>query len=161
VSPGALGVCVAVALAAEVAAAAPPDPVLVRPDEEGPPPPLDDPPLVAVTPPDLLPPVIPEAVWRAQRRKLKIQAGLSWTFAAIGLVGVTVPVVWLGLCASSDNAEACPGREAALITAPIFAAMAAASLVPAAIYTDRLLYLRTPERAPQLGVAPGGLVLRF
>lgn len=158
--PRALAVCVAVALAADVARAAPADELLVRPDREGPPPPLDDPPLVAVTPPDLVPPVIPEAVWRAQRRKLKVQAGVSWTFAAIGLVGVTVPVVWLGLCAQSPG-EACPGRQAALITAPIFAAMAAASLVPAAIYTDRLLYQRTPERAPTWSVTPSGLMLRF
>jgi len=152
-------------LAPDVARATPPsDEVMVRPDSEQPPPPVAPTPMVAVTPPDLLPPVIPEQVWRAQQRKTKIQAGVSWTFAGLGLIGTAIPLVVLGTCGDQTTgsyARDCPERRPSQIAAPIFAALALASLVPAAIYTDRLMYQRMPERAPQLGLGPGGLLLRF
>lgn len=161
----ALAVCVAAWLAPEDAAAKPPpEQEMVRPDSEGPMPPTAPTPMVAVTPPDLLPPVIPEHVWRAQRRKTKIQAGVAWTFAGLGLIGTAIPLVVLGTCGdthSGSYVRDCPERRPAQIAAPIFAALAVAALVPAAVYTDRLMYQRRPERAPQLGLGPGGLVLRF
>ncbi|WAS97283.1 hypothetical protein [Nannocystis punicea] len=137
---------------------------MVRPDREGEPRRVVPTPMVAVTPPDLLPPVIPEQKWRAERRKVKIQAAASWTVALIGLVGMAVPLVILGTCGDEQKGSYvrwCPERRGAQIAAPIFAAVALAGLVPAVIYTDRLLYQRIPARAPQLGLGPGGLLLRF
>jgi hypothetical protein len=143
----------------------PDDREMVRPDRDGELPRRVVPtPMVAVTPPDLLPPVIPEQKWRAERRKVKIQAAVSWTVALIGLVGTAAPLVILGTCGDEhlgSHVRWCPERRGAVIAAPIFAAVALAGLVPAAIYTDRLLYQRIPARAPQLGLGPGGLVLRF
>lgn len=158
---------IGVALMAPVAArgAPPEDREMVRPDHEGKPTPRTVPtPMVAITPPDLLPPVIPEKQWQAQRRKVKIQAAVSWTVAIVGLIGTAVPLAFLGTCGDTHTGSYvrdCPDRRWAEITAPIFAAVALAGLVPAAIFTDRLLYQRMPERAPQLGLGPGGLRLRF
>lgn len=162
---GALTIGVVCWLAPEVAGATPPpEQEMVRPDSEGPMPPTRPTPMIAVTPPDLLPPVVPEQVWRAQRRKLKIQAGVAWTIAGLGLIGTAIPLVVLGTCGDTHSGSYerdCPERRPSQIAAPIFAALALAALIPAAIYTDRLMYQPRPERAPQLGVGPGGLVLRF
>ncbi|PCC67809.1 hypothetical protein SAMN02745121_02445 [Nannocystis exedens] len=162
----AAGVAFSLAPAGAAARTAPPEErEMVRPDHEGEPsPPMVPPPLVAITPPDLVPPVIPEKQWQAQRRKLKIQAAVSWTVAIVGLVGTAVPLVMLGTCGDAHQGSYvrdCPNRRGALIAAPIFTAVAVAGLVPAAIFTDRLLHQRLPERAPQVGVGPGGLLLRF
>ena len=161
----ALTIGVVCSLAPDVARATPPsEDGMVRPDGEPLPPGTAPTPMVAVTPPDLLPPVVPERVWQAQRRKTKIQAGVSWTFAGLGLIGTATPLVVLGTCGDQHTGSYvrdCPERLASQIAAPIFAALALASLIPAAIYTDRLMYQRMPERAPQLGVGPGGLMLRF
>lgn len=165
---GVLAVAVACSLTPAGAAArsAPAeDREMVRPDTEGePPPPTVPTPMIAITPPDLLPPVIPERQWRAERRKVKIQAAVSWTVAIVGLVGTAVPLAILGTCGDRHQGSFvrdCPDRRGAEIAAPIFAAVAVAGLVPAAIFTDRLLYQRLPERAPQVGVGAGGLLLRF
>lgn len=159
----ALGLGLALTVTSAPAAAAPAEQEMVRPDGEAMPP-TRPPPIYAVSPPDLVPPVVPERVWQAQRRKLRIQVGVAWTFTAIGLVGLTIPLVVLGTCdptVPGSRIRDCPERVGSLIAAPIFGALTAASLVPAVIFTDRLVYQRTPERAPQLGVAPGGLLLRF
>lgn len=164
---GMLAAAVVCSLAPAGAAArlAPPEErEMVRPDQEGEPPQTVPTPMVAITPPDLLPPVIPERQWQAERRKVKIQAAVSWTVAIVGLVGTAVPLAILGTCGDQHHGSFvrdCPDRRGALIAAPIFAAVALAGLVPAAIFTDRLLYQRIPERAPQLGFGAGGLLLRF
>src|SRR5690606_7870043 len=111
------------------------------------------------TPPDLVPPVVPERVRRAERRRLKLQTGLSWTFTAIGLVGLAGSLVLLGTC--DERGESCAFRQQALIAAPIFGVVAAASAVPAVIFTDRLYYHGVPDRELQIGLSAGGLVLRF
>jgi hypothetical protein len=109
----------------------------------------------------MVPPVVPERVWRAQLRRLKAQAAVSWTFAAIGLVGLAVPIVMLSRCEGDAQLRECPHWRGAVIAAPIFGTLALASLVPAVIFTDRLVYHRRPERRPRLGMSSGGLVLRF
>lgn len=156
---------IAVALigaASGVARAQEPPSELVRPDREGPPPPpAEPPPLLTVTPPDLVPPVVPEEVWRAQRRRLKIKTGVAWTFAAIGLVGLAVPIAIFATCGEDGGLRQCPDRRGALIAVPIFGTLALASLVPAVIFTDRLIYRQRPGRAPQLGLGAAGVVLRF
>ncbi|MFY0541331.1 hypothetical protein [Nannocystis pusilla] len=162
----AAAVVLSLAPAGAAARVAPPeDREMVRPDAEGEPPPRTVPtPMVAITPPDLLPPVIPERQWRAERRKVKIKAAASWTVAIVGLVGTAVPLALLASCGDQHQGSYvrdCPERRGALIAAPIFAAVAIAGLVPAAIFTDRLLYQRIPERAPQVAVGAGGLLLRF
>lgn len=161
----AAAVVCSLAPAGAVARVAPPeDREMVRPDAEGEAPRTVPTPMVAITPPDLLPPVIPERQWRAERRKLKIKAAASWTVAIVGLVGTAVPLALLGTCGDQHHGSFvrdCPERRGALIAAPIFAAVAIAGLVPAAIFTDRLLYQRIPERAPQVAVGVGGLLLRF
>ncbi|MCY0995156.1 hypothetical protein OV203_48970 [Nannocystis sp. ILAH1] len=158
-------VCSLAPAGAAARVAPPEDREMVRPDAEGEPPPGTVPtPMVAITPPDLLPPVIPERQWRAERRKVKIKAAASWTVAIVGLVGTAVPLAILGTCGDQHQGSFvrdCPDRRGALIAAPIFVAVAVAGLVPAAIFTDRLLYQRIPERAPQVAVGAGGLLLRF
>lgn len=124
----------------------------------GPPPGAKTP--VAVIP-DMVPPVVPERVWQERLQRLKVQTALSWTFAAIGLVGLTVPIAMLARCEGDAQFEACPYWRGAVIAAPIFGALAVASLVPAVIFTDRLVYHRRPERRPRLGWGPGGVVLRY
>lgn len=119
-------------------------------------------PVPAATPPDLVPPVVPAHVWRAERQRLKLQTALSWTFAAIGFIGVTTSLVLLGTCDEVGALKAgCPYRQGAMIAAPIFSAVTIGALVPAVLYTDRLVYHRVPDREIQLGLGPGGLLLRF
>lgn len=138
-----------------------PPPELVRVGREGPSPPERAPPALAVPPPDLEPPALSEQVWRWQLRRLKIQTAVSWTFAAIGLAGLVVPIAILSRCPEDGGLDRCPHGREALIAAPIFGTLALASLIPAIIYTDRLVYHQRPERAPQLKMSAGGLVLRF
>src|SRR5262245_10847042 len=85
-----------------------------------------------VTPPDLVPPVIPERVQREQLRRLKIKTAVAWTFAGIGLVGLTVPLVMLATCDESAGlVSSCPAGPGPIIAATIFGTLAAASLIPA------------------------------
>ena len=141
-------------------AQAPPE-ALVRPDDPDPARAAPAPPMLAVTPPDLVPPVVPARVWRAERRRLQVQTALSWTFAALGLVGLTTSLVLLGTCPDAATPGSCPHRQGLMIAAPIFAVVTAGALVPAAIFTDRLVYHRVPRRELQLGLGVGGLLLRF
>lgn len=102
--------------------------------------------------------------WRAKERRLKIQAGISWSFVGLGVLS-TVPVF---IAIAGCNAQAAAGEIGCFefplppIALPISAIVTVASLIPASIYTARLRTLRRrrPESA-RLQPAIGGLGVRF
>lgn len=111
--------------------------------------------------PDRAPPAVPEHVWQAQLRKLRMQTAVSWSLAAVGLTGFLVPLALLSRCAEDASFRDCPEGRGALIMTPIFGALTLASLVPAVIFTDRLVYHRRPERRVRMTWSAGGVVVRF
>lgn len=89
---------------------------------------------------------------RHHLRALRIDVGVAWGLAALGLVGVLAPLAALAAC---PRERACEG---ALPLVPGFAALTAAALLPAVVYTRRLAERRRPLT---LGLGPAGLALRF
>lgn len=111
--------------------------------------------------PDPAPPAVPEHVWQTQLRRLRVQTAVSWTLAAVGITGLIVPIALVSRCDEDARFRECPEGRGALIAMPIFGALALASLVPAVIFTDRLVYHRRPERRVRMAVSPNGIELRF
>lgn len=94
-------------------------------------------------------------VWRHNHRALQVDVGVAWGLAALGVVGLAAPLVGLA---------ACPPRadcDAALRLVPGFAALAAAALLPAVVFTERLREHGRRRPRARLALAPGVVVLRY
>lgn len=99
-----------------------------------------------------------EQAWHRQHRRFQARAGVAWSFTAIGLLGMAIPLASLATCRTrTDTCE----TFGALVAVPIFAAITAAALVPAVIVTDRLVEHRRRRPRVRVLVAPGGISLGF
>lgn len=106
---------------------------------------------------DFVAPRPPLSPWQRQHRRLQIQTGVSWGFVGVGLVGTAGALGSLLSCRRGDFCE--PIGE--LVAVPMFAVLTAAALVPAIIYTDRLVEHRRRRPAARLKFSPVGLVFSF
>lgn len=103
-----------------------------------------------------------EKAWQRQYRRLRAQTGVSWSLTAVGILGVTIPLAQLAKYPTESEFVLPDAGFAEIITIPIFAALTAAALVPAIIYTGRLVrHRRHRPMHTRLHLAPGGVVLRF
>ncbi len=78
---------------------------------------------------------------------------MSWGLTAVGLVGVVIPAAQLASYGREPVLEPDTGFVE-LITIPMFAALTAAALVPAIVYTVRLVDHRR-RRPPHARLHPG------
>lgn len=100
--------------------------------------------------------------WDKQHRSLQIQTGVSWSLVGVGVIGMSIPLATLVSCSRDLGPTDCE-TFGELIAVPLFAALIAASIVPAIVYTDRLVEHRRRRHAvlSRLRFGPGGLSMSF
>jgi hypothetical protein len=119
------------------------------------------------TPPpqNIRPPKLDMSEWQRERRKLQAQTAVSWIFTGIGIAGAATTMAIFRGCKEADrtrDVDCRQERQLATIGAPIFGALAVASLIPAIVYSARLgRHNRYYSEMARVSVSPGGLVLRF
>lgn len=114
--------------------------------------------------PDITPPLM-RRDWQAEHRFLQAGTGVSWTLVGLGIIGMAIPLGMLSRCNNTaelgGDVECAPERRVAGVTAPILGVMTLASLVPAVLFTRKLVRHRNERPTAELRFAPGGVVLRF
>lgn len=114
--------------------------------------------------PDITPPLM-RRDWQAEHRFLQAGTGVSWTLVGLGIIGMAIPLGMLSRCNQTAQlgaeVDCADERRAAGITAPILGVMTLASLVPAVLFTRKLIRHRNERPTAELRFAPGGVVLRF
>lgn len=103
-----------------------------------------------------------DQAWQRRYRRLRAQTGVSWGLTAVGILGTVIPLAKLVSYGKQPGFIGPDTGFVEIITIPMFAALTAAALVPAIIYTSRLVdhRRRRPIHA-HLQPAPGGILLRF
>jgi hypothetical protein len=118
--------------------------------------------------PDIVPPDY-KRDWQTEQRFLQAGTGASWALAGLGTIGLIVPLAMLGRCNNAQDAGAMidcsQERRTAGIMAPILGVLTVAAIVPAVMFTRRLVQHdnRKPGKRQRaaVGVNAGGLVLHF
>lgn len=115
--------------------------------------------------PDLTPPAV-QRDWDAERRWLLAGTGVTWTLVGLGVIGLVIPLSMLNSCNLADRRadgalDCSPERRVAAVTTPIIGVLTLASLVPAVLFTRRLIKHKNQRETAHLRLAPGGLALRF
>lgn len=117
---------------------------------------------------ELVPDITPPAArrdWQTEHRFLQAGTGVSWTLVGLGVLGMAIPLGMLSRCNSADQlggeVDCSPERRVAAITSPILGVMTLASLVPAVLFTRRLIRHKRERPVAQLRFTPGGLALQF
>lgn len=103
-----------------------------------------------------------DQAWQRRYRRLRVQTGVSWGLTAVGIVGMVIPLAHLASYGKQPGFLLPDSGFVEIITIPMFGALTAAALVPAIVYTSRLVdhRRRRPIHA-RLQAAPGGVILRF
>lgn len=101
-----------------------------------------------------------QQAWQRRYRRLRVQTGVSWGLTAVGVVGMVIPIAKLASYHSSPDTLELDTGFTEFITIPMFAALTAAALVPAIVYTSRLVDDRR-KRPLQARLHPGGVMLLF
>lgn len=125
-------------------------------------------PILGTRAPDITPPDM-RRDWKTEQRFLQAGTGASWVLAGLGSIGFIVPLAMLNRCNQANEAGAMVDcsqeRRTAGVMAPILGVLTLAALVPAVMFTRRLVKhddKRPGKRATaRLGVTPGGLSLQF
>lgn len=114
--------------------------------------------------PDLTPPAM-QRDWNSERRFLQAGTGVAWTLVGLGTLGMAVSLGILANCNAANTLGAdvtCSSeRRAAAITGPILGIMTLASLVPAVLFTRRLVRHKKEREVARLRFMPGGLAVQF
>ena len=117
--------------------------------------------------PDIVPPDY-KRDWKTEQRFLQAGTGTSWVLAGLGTVGLIVPLAMLSRCNNAQDAGAMidcsQERRTAGIMAPILGVLTVAALVPAVMFTRRLVKHDNKKPGKQrtaFGVNAGGLQLQF
>ncbi|HEY8378488.1 MAG TPA: hypothetical protein VIK91_18465 [Nannocystis sp.] len=114
--------------------------------------------------PDLTPPAA-RRDWQTEHRFLQAGTGVSWSLVGLGILGMAIPLGMLSRCnAASDlggDVDCSPERRVAAITSPILGIMTLAALVPAVLFTRKLVRHKRERPVARLQVAPGGLAVQF
>lgn len=98
--------------------------------------------------------------WQRKYRRLRVQTGVSWGVTAVGLVGMVIPLAKLASYGRYPGPIEPDAGFVEIITVPMFAALTAAALVPAIVYTSRLVDHQR-RRPLQARLHPGGVMLLF
>lgn len=117
--------------------------------------------------PDIVPPDY-KRDWKTEQRFLQIGTGASWALAGLGTIGLIVPLAMLSRCNNAQDAGAMidcsQERRTAGIMAPILGVLTVAAIIPAVMFTRRLVKhdnKRPDKRRTAFGVGAGGLQLQF
>lgn len=115
--------------------------------------------------PDLTPPRA-RRDWKTEHRWLQTGTGVTWSLVGLGVIGFIVPLGMLGSCnraADAPNAtvDCSMERRTVGVSAPIIGVLTLASLVPAILFTRRLVRHQKERHTARLRIAPGGLALAF
>lgn len=126
--------------------------------------PITTEPLSTPPPQNIRPPQIQASEWERERKKLQAKTAVTWVLTGIGAAGVAVPLAMLRACDEADRTrvmDCSQERQTAGIAAPIFGALALASIIPAIVYSTRLSRHNRYSGMARLGFSPGGVMLRF
>ncbi|MFY0535334.1 hypothetical protein [Nannocystis pusilla] len=117
--------------------------------------------------PDIVPPDY-KRDWKTEQRFLQAGTGTSWALAGLGTIGMAVPLAMLNRCNNASDAGAMVDcsqeRRTAGIMAPILGVLTVAAIVPAVMFTRRLVKHDNKKPGKQrtaFGVNAGGLQLQF
>ncbi|MCY1055334.1 hypothetical protein [Nannocystis sp. SCPEA4] len=118
--------------------------------------------------PDLVPPDY-KRDWQSEQRFLQAGTGVSWALAGLGTIGMAIPLGMLNRCNQAADRGAMidcsQERRTAGIMAPILGVLTIAAIVPAVMFTRRLVKHdnKKPgkQRRTAFGVNAGGLALQF
>lgn len=106
--------------------------------------------------------------WKTEQRWLQAGTGVSWVLAGLGTIGFIVPLSMLSRCNRAQDAGAIldcsQERRTAGVMAPILGVLTVAAIIPAVMFTRRLVKhddKRPNRQSARLGVTPGGLSLQF
>lgn len=114
--------------------------------------------------PDLTPPAA-RRDWQTEHRFLQAGTGVSWSLVGLGIVGMAIPLGMLSRCNTASDLggdiDCGPERRVAAITSPILGIMTLAALVPAVLFTRKLVRHKRERPVARVQVAPGGLQIQF